>query len=169
MLPGIGWPEAADPPAGVVPREVALGLIRQESSFDPAAGSPSGAQGLMQLMRGTAADVARKLGAAPGPLTDPAVNLRLGTAYLAGLLARFGAVPPALAGYNAGPGRARQWIAKFGDPATGTVDPIDWVELIPFNETRDYVQRVVENIMIYRVRDGVALTHPVLRWAGNGS
>jgi soluble lytic murein transglycosylase len=123
----------------------------------------------MQLMPGTASDVARKLGTAAGPLSDPAVNLRLGTAYLAGLLARFGAVPPALAGYNAGPGWARRWIAANGDPATGAVDPIDWVELIPFSETRDYVQRVVENIMIYRVHDGVVLTHPVLRWARSGS
>ena len=165
MLPGLGWPEAADPPA-VVERAVALGLIRQESSFDVQAGSPAGAQGLMQLMPGTASDVARKLGAAAGPLTDPVINLRLGTAYLAGLLERFGgALPPALAGYNAGPGRAREWIMAFGDPATGAVDPIDWVELIPLNETRDYVQRVVENVMIYRVRAGTELPHPVLRWA----
>ncbi len=162
MLPGIGWPDAADPP-GPVERAIALGLIRQESSFDPQAGSPAGAQGLMQLMPGTAADVARKLGAPSGPLTDPAVNLRLGTAYLAGLLDRFGALPPALAG------RAREWIAAFGDPATGAIDPIDWVELIPFSETRDYVQRVVENVIIYRVRAGTELVHPVLRWALNGT
>ena len=169
MLPRVGWPEAADPPSGPVERAVALGLIRQESSFDAAAGSPSGAQGLMQLMPATAAEVARKLGAATAPLTDPAFNMRLGTAYLAGLLNRFDALPPALAGYNAGPTRARQWIAGYGDPATGAIDPVDWVELIPYTETRDYVQRVVENIVIYRARDGVDAPHPVLRWAADGS
>lgn len=168
MLPQSGWPEAADPP-GPVERAVTLGLIRQESSFDPLAGSPSGAQGLMQLMPGTAADVARKLGAAAAPLTDPTVNLRLGTAYLAGLLDKFGALPPALAGYNAGPRRAREWITAFGDPAAGAIDPVDWVELIPFNETRDYVERVVENVVIYRARAGAELAHPVLRWAANGT
>ena len=168
MLPGIGWPEAAEPP-GTVERAVALGLIRQESSFDPQAGSPAGAQGLMQLMPGTAADMARKTGGPAGPLTDPAINLRLGSAYLAMLLDRFGALPPALAGYNAGPGRTREWLAAFGDPASGAVDPVDWVELIPIGETRDYVQRVVENIVIYRGRTGSDAGHPVLRWTANGT
>ncbi len=167
-LPLVGWPEAADPPPAVE-RAVALGLIRQESSFDAVAGSPAGAQGLMQLMPATAAQVAHQLGDKPGPLTDPAVNLRLGTAYLAGLLGRFGALPPALAAYNAGPGRAQEWIAAFGDPAAGTVDPIDWVELIPFSETRNYVQRVVENVVIYRARAGADLPHPVLQWGSSGS
>ncbi len=169
MLPEAGWPEAAEPPPGPVERAVVLGLVRQESSFDAQAGSPAGAQGLMQLMPGTAADVARKIGAQAAPLSDPALNLRLGTAYLAGLLDRFGALPPALAGYNAGPGRAREWIAATGDPATGAIDPIDWVELIPFTETRDYVQRVVENVVIYRIRAGASLPHPVLRWAAGGT
>ncbi len=167
-LVGAGWPEAADPPP-TVERAVALGLIRQESSFDPAAGSPVGAQGLMQLMPATAAAVARRVGGPAGPLTDPAVNLRLGTAYLAGLLNRFTALPPALAAYNAGPGRVQEWLTTFGDPAAGAVDPIDWVELIPFGETRNYVQRVVENVVIYRARDGVDLPNPVLRWGASGS
>ncbi len=97
------------------------------------------------------------------------VNLRLGTAYLGAQLDRFGALPPALAAYNAGPNRAREWVGSIGDPAAGTVDPIDWVELIPFDETRNYVQRIVENVMIYRAREGVVLPHPVLAWAmGSG-
>ena len=95
--------------------------------------------------------------------------MRLGSAYLAGLLDRFGALPPALAGYNAGPGRARDWLAANGDPAAGTADAIDWVELIPFGETRDYVQRVVENVVLYRARDGVTAPHPVLHWGTDGS
>ncbi len=131
--------------------------------------SRAGAMGLMQLMPATAADVAKRLREPPSPLSDPAYNMRLGTAYLAGLLDRFGALPPALAGYNAGPGRTREWLAASGDPATGAVDPIDWIELIPFGETRDYVQRVIENVVIYRARHGGGLPHPVLRWAGSGS
>lgn len=154
---------------GRVERAVALGVIRQESSFDAEARSPAGAMGLMQLMPATAAEVARVSGGAVGELTDAAVNVRLGTAYLGAQLDRFRALPPALAAYNAGPTRARDWLAGIGDPAVGAIDPIDWVELIPFDETRNYVQRIVENVMIYRAREGVVLPHPVLGWTmGNG-
>jgi len=173
MLPVLGWPEAADLPPSVDPA-ITLGLIRQESSFDPAAGSPAGAQGLMQLMPATAADIARKRQEPATPLTDPALNMRLGTAYLATLLDRFAALPPALAGYNAGPARAAQWLASTGDPATGVIDPIDWIELIPYAETRDYVERVIENVVIYRaqrgqLQRGQPQPHPVLRWAPPGT
>ena len=168
MLPGAGWPPAAVPPADEgVERAVVLGLIRQESSFDVAATSPVGARGLMQLMPATAAVVARKLGVAAdvGALTaDPGYNMRLGTRYFGDLLARFGqAIPLAVAGYNAGPGRVVDWM---GVSDASVPDMIDWIETIPFTETRNYVQRVIENIVIYRAQAGVALPHPVQ--AGRG-
>ena len=163
MLPGAGWPAAAVPPPGDgVERAVVLGLIRQESSFDVGAMSPVGARGLMQLMPGTAAAVARKLGVAAdvGALTaDPGYNMRLGTRYFGDLLARFGqAIPLAVAGYNAGPGRVVDWM---GMSDASVPDMIDWIETIPFTETRNYVQRVIENIVIYRAQVGAALPHPV--------
>ena len=169
MLPEVGWPEEVAIPAGSVERAVALGVIRQESSFDAGARSPAGAVGLMQLMPGTAAQVARQLGSAAGELTDPVANVRLGVTYLGAQIERFGALAPALAAYNAGPRRAQEWLQVNGNPADGVVDPIDWVELIPFEETRNYVQRIVESVTIYRAREDVALPHPVLGWAkGSG-
>ncbi len=170
MLPKAGWPAAVEPPSGPVERAVALGLIRQESSFDPQALSPAGARGLMQLMPATASGVARRLNevASPTALTgDAAFNMRLGTTYLQGLLEQFGgALPLALAAYNAGPGRVADWTATQGDPRAGQVDIVDWIELIPFNETRNYVQRVIENVVIYRAQQGVQAPHPVARWSG---
>ena len=170
MLPEAGWPTPVDPPDAAVEPAVTLGLIRQESSFDVQAGSPAGAQGLMQLMPATAASVARRLNegvSLPALTTDAAYNMRLGTAYLQGLLDQFGgALPLALAGYNAGPSRVLDWIAGYGDPRTGAIDMIDWIELIPFNETRNYVQRVVENIVIYAARRGTVAPHPLARSAG---
>ena len=175
MLPQAGWPVdvpgGADPGAGAggVERSVALGITRQESSFDPDAVSPSGARGLMQLMPATAQEVARRLGvaASTAALTaDPALNVRLGSAYLGGLLARNdGVLPYAAAAYNAGPGRLREWLAN-GDPTAGGGDMIDWIEMIPVAETRNYVQRVIENVVDYRARLGVAAPHPLARWLG---
>ena len=165
VLPEAGWPVAVEPPAGAVEAAVVLGLVRQESSFDLQAVSPAGARGLMQLMPATAAGVAQRLGepASLNALTaDAAYNMRLGTDYLRGLLDRFdGALPLALAGYNAGPSRVAEWLAAHGDPALGEVDMIDWIELIPFSETRNYVQRVVENVVIYRARQGKPAPHPL--------
>ena len=170
MLPEAGWPLAVEPPDAMVEPAVTLGLIRQESSFDTQAGSPAGAQGLMQLMPATAADVARRRNEAvslPALTTDAAYNMRLGTAYLQALLDQFGgALPLALAGYNAGPSRVLDWLAGYGDPRTDTIDTIDWIELIPFNETRNYVQRVIENVVIYAARRGTAAPHPLGRSAG---
>jgi len=165
MLPDAGWPLAADPPEGTVAPSVALGLIRQESSFDVQVGSPAGARGLMQLMPATAASVAQHIGepmSLPALTGDAAYNMRLGTAYLQELLDQFGgALPLALAGYNAGPHRVQDWISGYGDPRTGAVDMVDWIELIPFNETRNYVQRVIENVVIYGARRGSAAAHPL--------
>lgn len=182
MLPQVGWPDAvpvpAGPPNGTVEPAVALAIMRQESNFDPFAVSPAGARGLMQLMPGTAAQVARGLGiAAPLPAltADPALNVRLGTTYLRGLLDQFDAnIALAAAGYNAGPRRVAEWLELNGDPRgaaanggganRGGADVIDWIELIPFSETRNYVQRVVENAVIYRARDAQPHPHPLAAW-----
>lgn len=161
-----GWPAPFQPPDGKLDPAVALGVMRQESSFDPDATSPAGARGLMQLMPATAATVARSLGDAGPlpPLADPRFNMRLGTAYLAGLLAQFqGALPVALAAYNAGPTRAQAWLAGR-DPAA--LDIVDWIEMIPFDETRNYVQRCVEGITLYEARQGGAFGDPLAPWLG---
>jgi soluble lytic murein transglycosylase len=160
MLPQSGWPVPVSVPEGPTPAAVILGVIRQESSFDTGVVSPVGARGLMQLMPATAAAVAKKLGQfAPLPslTSDPALNIQLGTAYLHDLMIQFGgAVPLAVAAYNAGPNRVVDWLANNGDPrgsqANGPIDMVDWIELIPFDETRNYVQRVSENIAMYTVR-----------------
>jgi soluble lytic murein transglycosylase len=163
MLPATGWPAPVSPPSGSVEQAVVLGLIRQESSFDVQALSPAGARGLMQLMPATAAAVGRKIGipADPAALTEAGPNMRLGTSYLEGLLTRFKqALPLAIAGYNAGPSRVQDWLTAQ-DPAMAADAMIDWIELIPFNETRNYVQRVTENIVVYRAQLGVVAPHPV--------
>ncbi len=169
MLPDAGWPVGVQP-AGAVEPAVALGLMRQESSFDIEAASPAGARGLMQLMPATAASVARRLNepiSLPALTADAAYNMRLGTAYFQELLDQFGgALPLACAAYNAGPSRVQDWIAGYGDPLTGAVGMIDWIELIPFNETRNYVQRIIENVVIYRARHGAVAAHPLARWGG---
>lgn len=141
---------------------VAFGVIRQESNFNPQARSPAGALGLMQLMPTTARLVCRQeeITFEPDRLTeDPAYNIRLGTRYLGDLMAQFGgSVVLSAAGYNAGPGRPIQWMKVNGDPRQMTVDQaVDWVEKIPFRETRNYVQRVVEGALIYRLRLGETL------------
>jgi soluble lytic murein transglycosylase len=171
MLTEAGWPLAVDPPSGPVEPALALGLIRQESNFNTEALSPVGARGLMQLMPATAQAVAHQLGDGTANInalsTDPAYNMRLGTAYLAGLLSQFGGtVPYAVASYNAGPGHVAEWLATNGDPANGKGDMVDWIELIPFGETRNYVQRVVENLVVYRALTHAVLPHPLARWPG---
>lgn len=130
-------------------------LIRQESMFDEEAESPAGALGLMQMMPGTAKEVARKAGFqySPGRLTQADYNIKVGTRYLQQVLERFGgSYPLAIAAYNAGPSRVDKWIDIFGDPRLGQVDLIDWIELIPIAETRNYVQRVMEGVYVYRLR-----------------
>jgi soluble lytic murein transglycosylase len=130
-------------------------LIRQESMFNPDVASPVGARGLMQLMPATAKDVARKLDIrySESRLTDPDYSLKLGTTYVQQQIDHFnGSYILALAGYNAGAGRVREWISEFGDPRSPDIDPVDWVELIPVYETRNYVQRILENIQIYRAK-----------------
>ena len=154
VLPQDGWPVPYRPPGGAVPVALALAVMRQESSFDPVVVSPAGAHGLMQLMERTAVQVARAQHVAAGPLSDPDVNMRLGTTYLGELVDRFaGCLACAVAAYNAGPNRVGEWMAANGDPAGGDVAVlVDWVEMIPFAETRNYVERVLENEAVYAGR-----------------
>ena len=129
-------------------------LIKQESAFDHRAVSPAGARGLMQLMPATANEVAKKLGVSHQKdwlITRPDHNIRLGNSYIRRMIALYdGNYPMAIASYNAGPGRVKQWVSLFGDPRRGDIDLIDWMELIPVAETRNYVQRVLEGVYIYR-------------------
>jgi soluble lytic murein transglycosylase len=131
-------------------------LTRQESEFNPSTVSSAGAVGLMQLLPSTAKEVARAfdLKFEKDKLTrDPSYNVSLGTAFLYQLIRSYdGSYVMALAGYNAGPGRVRQWVRQFGDPREKTVDPVDWIERIPFTETRDYVHKILESAQIYRSR-----------------
>ncbi|KPP80965.1 MAG: soluble lytic murein transglycosylase [Rhodobacteraceae bacterium HLUCCO07] len=141
-----------------VPTELALAIARRESEFDPGVASGVGAQGLMQLMPDTAREVARGLDLDHDPgrvITDWRYNTTLGSAYLARLARRFdGNVVMVSAGYNAGPGRPSRWIEERGDPRKGEIDMIDWIEHIPFSETRNYVMRVAESLPVYRARLG---------------
>jgi soluble lytic murein transglycosylase len=131
---------------------LAHGITRQESSFDRAAISHAGARGMMQLMPGTAREQAGKMGLGYDGnrlLTDPNYNVALGSAYFRRLLDRWdGNVPLAVASYNAGAGNVRKWIDRYGDPRNGT-DVLTWIEQIPFSETKGYVQRVIENSVVY--------------------
>ena len=133
-----------------------LAIVRQESEFDPGAVSSAKARGLMQLMPGTAKITARQVGMTynlTSLTSDPGYNISLGSAYLGDLIDRWGgSYVLAIASYNAGPGRAQEWIDAWGDPRNPGVDPVDWVELIPIPETRNYVQRVIENLEVYRYR-----------------
>jgi len=143
-----------------VERELALAVMRQESAFDSQAISPAGARGLMQLIGPTAKSIAKslKLPFDKERLTrDPDYNVRLGTQYLGDLVDQFGgSYVLAIAAYNAGPARVRAWSRNGGDPRKGVLDVLDWMEMIPVSETRDYVQRVIENLEVYRARkDGM--------------
>lgn len=158
---GVIYPAAQFPLTGLesadlgLPPELVLSIARQESEFNHTASSHVGAQGLMQLMPGTAKEMARKLDEPYDRdrlTSDPAYNARLGAAYLKGLRDRFGTSTALTAsGYNAGPGRPIQWLKAFGD-LRKDADPVDWVELIPFDETRNYVMRVTEAMPVYRAR-----------------
>ncbi|MEI4473444.1 lytic transglycosylase domain-containing protein [Frigidibacter sp. MR17.24] len=159
---GLVWPAAYFPTNGLekldlpVEPELALAIARRESEFDPKVISHAGARGLMQLMPGTAKLMAAKTGQ-PYDLSrltgDWAYNATLGSAYLAQLIGEFGDAPALVAaGYNAGPGRPRQWIGDYGDPRDPATDVVDWIESIPFVETQNYVMRVAESLPVYRAR-----------------
>ena len=131
-----------------------LSIIRQESEFDTSANSSAGARGLMQLMTYTAKTVAKQANMtySKSRLTkDPEYNINLGSHYIAGLLLEYdGAYPFAIAAYNAGPKRVKYWKKINKNPQKGQIDYVDWIELIKFKETRNYVQRVLENYNVYR-------------------
>ncbi|MBR9842882.1 MAG: lytic transglycosylase domain-containing protein [Rhodobacteraceae bacterium] len=141
-----------------VPPEMALAIARRESEFDPSVVSGAGARGLMQVMPGTARQVAAAIGQPYSHAwltSDPDYNVTLGTSYLAGLAREFdGNVILVSAGYNAGPSRPERWMKERGDPRRRGVDMIDWIEHIPFSETRNYVMRVAESLPVYRARLG---------------
>ena len=143
---------------GTAEKPLVLAIVRQESAFDVAAVSSSDARGLMQLKPATAKQVAKTLSlpfSADRLLVDANFNLTLGTAYLDKMLDKFaGSYVLSIAAYNAGPNRVAQWISEHGDPRDGSIDVVDWIELIPFGETRNYVQRVLENLQVYRLRTG---------------
>jgi soluble lytic murein transglycosylase len=157
------------------PAELALAIARRESEFNPVVVSPAGARGLMQLMPDTARAMADMLQVGYDPndlLIDPLYNARLGAAYLARLADRFdGNIVLMSVGYNAGPSRARRWIEENGDPRRQDAHEIvDWIEHIPFRETRNYVMRVTESLPAYRARLGKApLPLPFSQELGGGS
>jgi soluble lytic murein transglycosylase len=153
-------------PVGAIPgstdisgagKALAYAVARQESEFNVAAMSGAGARGLLQLLPGTAKDVAKRNGLPYSQArltTDAGYNATLGSAFLAEQLGRFqGSYVLTFAGYNAGPRRAQQWVDRYGDPRGKDIDTVvDWIERIPFAETRSYVQRVMENYQVYKMR-----------------
>jgi len=155
-------------PMGVIPdnanisasgKALAYAIARQESAFNPAAVSSANARGLLQLLPGTAKNVAKSMGIAYSKerlTTDPGYNAALGSHYLGQQISDFGgSYILTFIAYNAGPKRVPEWIKRYGDPRGKSLDDIvDWVERIPFSETRNYVQRVTENYQVYKARLG---------------
>jgi len=139
-------------------KSIVYSIARQESAFNSKALSKAGAKGLMQMIASTARRTAEQAGLAFDEnrlLNDATFNAQLGAAHLGALLAeQNGSLILTFAAYNAGGKRVKQWIDAYGDPRTAGVDPIDWIERIPFTETRNYVQRVMENVIVYQARFG---------------
>jgi soluble lytic murein transglycosylase len=139
-------------------RAMLLAIARQESEFNPEIISHAGARGLLQVMPITARHICKdhKIKCdIPRLNTDSAYNAMIASAYIGDRKDEFsGSYVLTLAGYNAGPGRARQWMKQFGDPRKPGIDPIDWIETIPFEETREYVKKVLSNVQMYRARLG---------------
>ncbi len=139
-----------------VDKALALSIARRESEFDKSVISPAGARGLMQLMPATARAMASEVGlvySGSRLLSDGEYNATLGSTYLSRLMGQFNENKALVsAGYNAGPGRPRAWMRRYGDPRSAKVDPVDWIEHVPFRETRNYIMRVMESVPIYRMR-----------------
>ena len=156
-FPTLGIPKYS-PVGPEVERALVYAIARQESWFNPRTISSAKAMGLMQVMPATARGLAKQYKLPYDQnrlLSDPAYNVQLGAAELGGVVRDHrGSYILAFVAYNAGRSRARDWIARFGDPRDPKVDPIDWVERIPFSETRNYVQRVMENVQVYRALFG---------------
>lgn len=146
----IGFPTVATPPGS--DWTMVHAIARQESEFDNWRTSHAGATGLMQLMPGTAREQAGKLGMAymsASLNTDPQYNIQLGNGYFVRMLNNYGSYPLAVAAYNAGPGNVNRWLRENGDPRTGAISWLDWIERIPIFETKNYVTRVLENAVVY--------------------
>ncbi len=145
-----------------VPHALTIAVARQETEFRDLAVSPKGARGLMQIKPSTGSEVASRIGLRGNIkrlLADREYNLRIGSGYLDYLLEKFdGSYLLAIAAYNAGPARVSGWLREQGDPRRDSVDPIDWIEHVPFGETRNYIMRVMEAITVYRMRLGGGVT-----------
>jgi soluble lytic murein transglycosylase len=157
----LAFPTSAIPKSaktGSVDKAVIYAIARQESAFHTGAVSRAGALGLLQLLPGTAKQMARKAGVSysKAKLTsDAAYNATLGAQFLDHLFEQYnGSYVMTFAAYNAGPSRVAQWTQRFGDPRDPNVDVVNWIEMIPFTETRNYVQRIMENMQVYRARLG---------------
>ncbi len=155
----LAYPTAAIPASAKTPqvdRPVVFAVARQESNFNPEATSSAGALGLLQLMPATAKEAAKTAGVAYSKArltSDPGYNATLGAVHLGGLIDNFGgSYVMSFAAYNAGASRVAQWVKLYGDPRDPKVDVVDWIERIPFTETRNYVQRIIENLQVYRAR-----------------
>ena len=156
-FPTVGVPDYT-PVGPKIDQAIVFSIMRQESGFDPKIVSPAKAMGLMQVTPVAGKDTCKRFKCsfdANRLLNDPTYNLQIGSAELAGVLSDYrGSYILTFAAYNAGRGSVREWLSRYGDPRDPGVDPIDWVERIPFSETRNYVQRVMENLQVYRVRFG---------------
>jgi soluble lytic murein transglycosylase len=158
-FPDIGVPDYS-PLGPNLDRCIVYSIVRTESGFDPSDQSSAKAVGLMQVTPGAGRDTAKRFSVAYNwkrLVSDPVYNMQLGTGEVSALLKDYrGSFIKTFAGYNAGRGRVEQWVALHGDPLDPNVDAVDWVERIPFSETRNYVQRVVENLQVYRTRFGAS-------------
>jgi soluble lytic murein transglycosylase len=156
-FPTVGIPDYT-PIAPKLDPAIVFAIVRQESAFDPKDLSSAQAMGLMQVTPAAAVDTCKRFKCTYNRnrlMSDIVYNVQVGAAELAGLFSDYrGSYILTFAAYNAGRGSVRDWIARYGDPRDPNVDPIDWVERIPFSETRNYVQRIMENLQVYRVRFG---------------
>jgi soluble lytic murein transglycosylase len=155
--PTVGLPDYK-PIGPPIEAAVAYSIARQESHFNQKVVSTANAMGFMQVTPAAGEDTAKRYHAAYSRgrlLSDPIYNMQMGAGELANLLGGYkGSYILTFAGYNAGRGRVRQWIAAYGDPREPQIDPVDWVERIPLAETRNYVERIMENLQVYRARFG---------------
>lgn len=154
ILPKSGWPTVTIPPSNLEPA-FPHAIARQESEFNTKAVSPADARGLMQVLPSTARKVASEMGLSHNDarLFEPQHNMQIGSRYLSDLVDGFsGSYILAIAGYNAGPGKSREWTARFGRPGGDLNQTLNWIESIPYGETRNYVMRVLENVQVYRAR-----------------
>jgi len=159
-FPEIGVP-AYSPIAPPIDRCMVYSIVRTESAFDQRDTSPANAVGLMQVTPEAGRDTAKRFGVAydwERLVSDPVYNTQMGAAEISALFKEYtGSYIMTFAGYNAGRGRVREWVARHGDPRDPKIDAVDWVERIPLAETRNYVQRVMENLQVYSARMGASL------------